>query len=191
MARTPSTMLELGTQAPSFSLAQPSTGSVVSLSDFSSKPLLVVFTCNHCPYVIHMLTAFSKYSKDYQEKGLAIVMINSNDVENYEDDSPEKMVDLSNQYDLSFPYLYDESQKAAKDYRAACTPDLFLFNSDHQLVYRGQFDSSRPGNDEPVTGTDLINATEALLNNQAIPENQIPSLGCNIKWKEGNEPDYF
>ena len=191
MSRTPSTMLELGTSAPDFSLLEPAMSSQVSLADYAGKPLLVVFSCNHCPFVLHILKQFSDYAKNFQSKGLSVVMINSNDVGNYEADSPEKMVELIAQYDLSFSYLYDETQQVATAYQAACTPDLFLFNAQHKLVYRGQFDGSRPGNDIPVTGEDLTLATEALLNNQPISTDQIPSLGCNIKWKQGNEPDYF
>jgi len=153
--------------------------------------LLVVFSCNHCPFVLHILNQFSDYARDYQKKGLSIVMINANDVDNYADDSPQKMIELTKEYGFNFPYLYDESQQTAIAYQAACTPDLFLFDSQHKLVYRGQFDGSRPGNDIPVTGNDLTEATEALLNQQVIPTDQIPSLGCNIKWKPGNEPEYF
>ncbi len=191
MSRTPSTMLELGTQAPDFSLPEPVSGKVLSLSDYSNTPLLIVFSCNHCPYVLHILNQFSSYAENHQQKGLSIVMINANDVDNYADDSPEKMIELSRQYNFSFSYLYDETQQVATSFRAACTPDLFLFDKQHKLVYRGQFDASRPGTDTAVTGIDLMTASDALLNNQPIPVNQIPSLGCNIKWKPGNEPDYF
>ena len=184
-------MLELGTTAPDFSLLEPATGNMISLSDYADSPILLVFSCNHCPYVLHILEQFSAYAKNFQDKGLSIVMINSNDVDNYADDSPEKMVELIKQYDLNFSYLYDETQQVAIAYRASCTPDLFLFDGSHKLVYRGQFDSSRPGNETPVTGEDLTAATEALLNNLTVPADQIPSLGCNIKWKSGNEPDYF
>ena len=164
MSRTPSTMLELGTSAPDFSLQEPATGNQISLADYAGNPLLVIFSCNHCPFVLHILKQFSDYAKNYQSEGLSIVMINSNDVGNYEADSPEKMVELIGQYDFSFPYLYDETQQVAIAYQAACTPDLFLFDSQHKLVYRGQFDGSRPGNDIAVTGQDLTLATEALLN---------------------------
>ena len=184
-------MLELGTSAPGFSLLEPATGKMISLSDYANTPLLIVFSCNHCPYVLHILKQFSSYAKKYQDKGLSIVMINANDVENYEADSPEKMVELLTEYDLNFAYLYDETQQVAKAYKAACTPDLFLFDTQHKLVYRGQFDGSRPGNDTAVTGKDLTAATEALLNNQPVTSDQTPSLGCNIKWKSGNEPEYF
>ena len=191
MAKTPSTMLQLGTLAPEFELIEPATGQLIQRSDFSNQPLLVIFSCNHCPYVLHILKQFVSFASRYQTRGLASVMINSNDVDNYPADSPQKMHQLSQQYGFSFPYLYDETQHTAKAYQAACTPDLFLFNKQHQLVYRGQFDDSRPGSDIPVSGQNLIMATEALLNDQPILGAQIPSLGCNIKWKAGNEPDYF
>ncbi len=191
MARTPSTMLELGTSAPDFSLPEPKTQKTISLKDFSSQPLLVVFACNHCPYVIHILQKFVEFSNEYKDKGLSIVMINANDVENYADDSPLKMIELAEQYGFNFPYLYDETQQVAQAYQAACTPDLFLFDHQHKLVYRGQFDSSRPRNDDPITGADLRRAVDALLQGGDMPTEQIPSLGCNIKWKAGNEPDYF
>ncbi len=190
MARTPSTMLELGTPAPDFSLPSPISGDTVSLSDYRGKPLLVVFACNHCPYVLHILDAFADFAREYGSKGLNIVMINANDVANYPDDSPEKMVDLAREHGFDFPYLYDESQQVAQAYQAACTPDFFLFDADHRLYYRGQFDASRPRNDEPVTGADLRAAADALLAGQPAPAEQIPSLGCNIKWKAGNEPSY-
>ncbi len=191
MARTPSTMLDLGTPAPGFSLPEPSSGKTVSLSDYAGKPLLVVFACNHCPYVLHILRAFVDFAREYGEKGLDAVMINANDVANYPDDSPEKMVELAREYGFGFPYLYDESQAVAQAYQAACTPDFFLFDADHRLYYRGQFDGSRPRNDEPVTGADLRAAADALLAGEPAPAEQLPSLGCNIKWKAGNEPGYF
>ncbi|MBD3618481.1 MAG: thioredoxin family protein [Chromatiales bacterium] len=192
MARTPSTMLELGTPAPSFALPEPLTGKTVSLHDFDDKPaLLVAFICNHCPYVIHIRDQFIDFAREYADRGLQVVAISSNDVANYPDDSPEKMAELARQAKMPFPYLYDESQSAAKAYQAACTPDFFLFDADRRLVYRGQFDASRPKNDEPVTGLDMRNAVDALLAGQPIPEDQVPSLGCNIKWKPGNEPEYY
>lgn len=191
MARTPSIMLELGTLAPEFSLPEPATGHSVDLADFAGKPLLVVFSCNHCPFVLHILTQFSAYADKYLAQGLSVIMINANDVDNRPEDSPQKMVELSKQYKLGFPYLFDEDQQVAKAYQAACTPDFFLFDDKHKLAYRGQFDGSRPGNDIAVNGQDLMAATVALLNNQPIAADQIPSLGCNIKWKTGNEPDYF
>lgn len=191
MARTESTMLELGTRAPDFSLPDTQ-GKQVSLKDFAdAKGLLVVFMCNHCPYVIHVRDALVEFAKEYQPQGLAVVGINSNDAVNYPDDSPEKMAEAAAEHGFSFPYLYDESQAVAKAYKAACTPDFFLFDSEQKLFYRGQFDDSRPRNDVPVSGVDLRAAVDALLNDEAPPEEQKPSLGCNIKWKEGNEPDYY
>jgi peroxiredoxin len=190
MARTASTMLDLGTAAPDFNLPDTQ-GQRVNLNDFANQPILVVFACNHCPYVLHILQYFASLMPDYQSQGLSVVMINANDVSNFPDDSPEKMRELSEKYQLSFPYLFDESQQVAQAYRAACTPDFFLFDASHRLYYRGQFDDSRPGNDKPVDGHDLINAIERLLKDQAAPKDQIPSMGCNIKWKAGNEPDYF
>jgi len=183
-------MLDIGTQAPDFSLPEPLTGQMVQLSDYRNLPLLVVFSCNHCPYVLHMLKSFSVFASEIQNQGLACLMINANDVENYADDSPQNMVRLAHQYGFEFPYLYDESQQVAIDYQAACTPDFFLFDAQHRLVYRGQYDASRPGNDEAVTGADLKAASQALLNNEMIPDQQIPSVGCNIKWRAGNEPQY-
>ncbi len=191
MARTPSTMLELGTAAPAFSLPEPTSGKTVSLSDFIGKPLVVVFICNHCPFVKLIAEQLATVGEEFQQKGVGFVAINSNDVANYPDDSPEKMVEFVRQYAIHFPYLYDETQEVAKAYRAACTPDFYLFDADHKLVYRGQFDEARPGNDKPVTGANLSTAIRALLANIPVPEEQIPSLGCNIKWKPGSEPDYF
>ena len=183
-------MLDIGTQAPDFSLPEPLTGQTVQLSDYRNLPLLIVFSCNHCPYVLHMLKSFSVFASEIQMQGLACLMINANDVEKYTDDSPQNMVRLAHQYGFEFPYLYDESQQVATDYQAACTPDFFLFDAQHRLVYRGQYDASRPGNDEAVTGADLKAASHALLNNELIPDQQIPSVGCNIKWRTGNEPQY-
>ena len=191
MARTPSTMLELGTAAPEFSLLNPVTQKQVSLSDFKGQPVLIAFICNHCPYVILMKKEFTEFAKAYQEKGLNIVAINANDAENYPDDSPEKMVEDVNEFGYSFPYLYDESQTTALAYQAACTPDFFMFDADHKLFYRGQFDDARPNQDVPVTGKDMIEAADALLAGKPSPESQKASLGCNIKWKAGNEPAYF
>ena len=192
MARTPSTMLELGTPAPTFKLPEPLTGNTVAIDDFAASPaLLVAFICNHCPYVIHIRDGFVRFAKEYADKGLQVVAISANDVANYPDDSPEKMAALAREADFPFPYLYDETQAVAKAYQAACTPDFFLFDRDRQLVYRGQFDASRPKNDEPVDGKDMRAAVDALLAGQPIPADQIPSRGCNIKWKPGNEPDYY
>jgi peroxiredoxin len=191
MAETPSTMLPLGTSAPDFKLPDPS-GKFTSLADFQTAPaLLVAFICNHCPFVKHVQKEFAAFAKEYQAKGVGIVAISSNDVDNYPQDSPEKMAEESKQAGYTFPYLYDETQEVAKAYRAACTPDFFLFDRDHRLVYRGQFDDSRPGNGHPVTGKDLRNALEAVLSGRAISGDQKPSVGCNIKWKRQNAPDYF
>jgi len=190
MALTPSTMLPLGTVAPGFALPDTE-GKTVSPADFQEAPaLLVVFMCNHCPYVKHIREGLAQLGKDFQAKAVAVVGINSNDVANYPDDSPEKMKQEVQSVGYTFPYLFDESQATAKAYRAACTPDFFLFDKDRKLVYRGQMDDSRPGNDKPVTGADVRAALEALLAGRPVPEKQIPSMGCNIKWKSGNEPDY-
>ncbi len=191
MARVPSTMLPLGTRAPSFSL--PSTdGELVSLETHQQSPgLLVIFQCPHCPFVKHLRNAIAEFAQDYQARGLAVVAINSNDIEQFPDDAPEKMAEEAEEVGYTFPYLFDESQEVAKAYRAACTPDFYLFDGERRLVYRGQFDGSRPGNDVAVTGEDLRLAADALLGAGAVPDAQAPSLGCNIKWKTGNEPDYF
>jgi peroxiredoxin len=190
MARTPSTMLALGTQAPSFSLIEPATDKTISLQQFTNKPVLIAFICNHCPYVVNLKEAFVKFSQEYQAKGLQVIAINSNDIENYADDSPEKMVQDVEKYGYNFPYLFDETQAVAAAYQAACTPDFFLFDASHNLYYRGQFDDSRPRNEIVATGEDMRAAVDALLNGQDTPKEQKASLGCNIKWKSGNEPDY-
>ncbi|MCZ6797506.1 MAG: thioredoxin family protein [Gammaproteobacteria bacterium] len=190
MSRTPSTMLDIGTRAPDFNLPDPLSGNSVKLSDYEHNPLLVVFSCNHCPYVLHLLQSFSEYAREIQKQGLSVVMINANDIENYPQDSPENMIELAQQYGFEFPYLYDASQQVAIAYQAACTPDFFLFDASHRLVYRGQYDDARPGNDEAVTGVDLRAASQALLNSAAITAQQMPSMGCNIKWRAGNEPQY-
>ena len=191
MALTPSTMLPLGTAAPDFKLPDTN-GKIVSPADFKDKPaLLVVFICNHCPYVKHIRTGLAQLGREYLPRGAAIVGINSNDVANYPEDSPVKMKEEVKSAGYRFPYLYDESQAVAKAYRAACTPDLYLFDRNQKLVYRGQFDDSRPGNVIPVTGKDLRAALDAVLAGKPIPPDQKASVGCNIKWKSGNEPDYF
>ena len=190
MARTPSTMLPLGTRAPSFSLPDTD-GRTVSLEDFDDQPaLLVMFICNHCPFVKHLREALAAFAREYQPRGAAVVAISSNDAETYPDDSPAAMKREVEAFGYTFPYLYDETQEVAKAYQAACTPDFFLFDGDRKLVYRGQFDDSRPGNDVPVTGRDLRAAVDAVLAGRPVPEEQRPSLGCNIKWKPGNEPSY-
>ena len=190
MALTPSTMLPLGTTAPDFSL-QDTNGNTVSLADLKDSPaLLVIFMCNHCPYVKHIRAGLAQLAHDYQPKRVAIVGINSNDVANYPEDSPARMKDEVKSAGYIFPYLYDETQAVAKAYRAACTPDIFLFDKNRKLVYRGQLDDSRPGNGIPVTGKDLRAALDAVLAGKPVPPNQKASIGCNIKWKAGNEPDY-
>jgi len=191
MVKTASTMLPLGTNAPDFSLPNVD-GKTVSLSGFQESPaLLVVFMCNHCPFVKHISGGLASFAKEYRPKGLAMVGISSNDVAGFPDDSPQRMTEEAKQAGYTFPYLYDETQQVAKDYRAACTPDFFLFDRERKLVYRGQFDDSRPDNGIPVTGTDLHRAVDCVLKGEPIPEPQKPSIGCNIKWKPGNEPDYF
>ena len=190
MARTPSTMLALGTKAPEFALPEPMTGGTVSLSDYEGKPLLIVFTCNHCPYVINLRDSFTEFVKSNQAKGLSVIAINANDAANYQDDSPENMILEATENGFTYPYLYDESQQTAAAYKAACTPDFFLFDSAHALYYRGQYDDSRPGNNIKVTGVDLQNAVDYLLEGEAAPSEQKASLGCGIKWKAGNEPSY-
>lgn len=183
-------MLELGTAAPDFNLPDL-TGASISLTDYAGKPLLVIFSCNHCPYVLHILNTLTYRIHEYQSMGLSCVMINANNTQEYPQDSPEKMCDLSSQYSFTFPYLFDESQQVARAYQAACTPDFFLFDKAHHLYYRGQFDGSRPGNNVAVDGKDLTTAVENLLQGKDYPAEQHPSLGCNIKWKPGNEPEYF
>jgi peroxiredoxin len=191
MVATASTMLALGTKAPDFTL--PDTGGkMVSLKDFSdAKALLVVFMCNHCPFVKHIIDKFVEIVKEYQPKGVSVVGVNSNDVGNFPEDSPENMAALANAKGFTFPYLYDETQETARAYKAACTPDFFLFDEKRKLVYRGQLDDSRPGNGRPITGADLKAAMDAVLNGKDAPKIQKPSMGCNIKWKAGNEPAYF
>jgi thiol-disulfide isomerase/thioredoxin len=191
MVKTASTMLPLGAKAPAFSLVDVE-GSVVSLSDFGDRPaLLVMFLCNHCPFVKHIAPQLAILGREYQRRGLAVVAINSNDVAAHPDDAPAMMRQEVLQRQYTFPYLYDESQEVAKAYRAACTPDFFLFDAKRELVYRGQLDASRPGNEIPVTGQDLRAALDALLAGRPVPRDQRPSIGCNIKWKPGQEPDYF
>jgi peroxiredoxin len=184
-------MLPIGTAAPDFKLPDAVTGKTVSLADFRGKPLLVMFICNHCPFVKHIRGGLAQLGRDYQSRALGIVAISSNDVDNYPDDSPEKMKEEAKKNGYVFPYLYDATQNVAKAYRAACTPDFFLFDTEHRLVYRGQLDDSRPSNALPVTGKDLRAAIDALLSGKEVPANQKPSIGCNIKWKTGQEPEYF
>ena len=191
MAKTESTMTPLGAQAPDFRLPDTA-GAVVSREDFGAAPgLLVMFICNHCPYVKHIREGLAAFGREYQKKGLAIVAINSNDVTSYPDDSPAKMPEEVATAGYTFPYLYDASQSVAKAYGAACTPDFFLFDAGRRLVYRGQFDDSRPGDGVAVSGRDLRDACDAGLAGQDVPAEQRPSIGCNIKWKAGNAPSYF
>ena len=191
MVAVNSMMLPLGTKASDFQLADTS-GKSTSLSDFKhAKALVIVFMCNHCPYVKHLRSGLAQFAKDYALKGVAVVVVSSNDIENYPADSPAKMAEEAKSAGYIFPYLYDSTQDVAKAYRAACTPDFYLFDQDQRLVYRGQFDDSRPGNGLPVTGKDLRAAADAVLCGKTVSATQKPSIGCNIKWKPGNEPDYF
>jgi len=183
--------LPLGATAPSFSLPDPE-GKTWSLDDFKgATAYLVVFMCNHCPFVIHIREVLAQLAREYQKRDVAVVGINPNDIANYPDDRPEKMAELAKQIGFTFPYLFDDTQQTAKGYRAACTPDFFLFDKHRALVYRGQLDDSRPGNDIPVTGRDLRAALDLLLAGKPVSPEQKPSMGCNIKWKAGNEPEYF
>jgi peroxiredoxin len=188
---TPSTMLPLGTKAAPFSLPNVD-GRNVSLADFAGAPaLLVVFMCNHCPYVKHVAAGLAQLARDYQAKGVAVVGINSNDIAAHPDDSPAEMARETKSRGYTFPYLFDATQRVAQAYKAACTPDFYVFDKDQKLVYRGQMDSSRPDSGIPVTGKDLRAALDAVLAGKGMPADQKPSIGCNIKWQPGNEPDYF
>ena len=190
MVMTPSVMVDLGTPAPDFSLPDPS-GKTVSRSDFAGKPLAVMFICNHCPFVKHLRDHLAATCNEYQEKGVAIVAISSNDITTHPDDSPEKMGEEAADAGYKFPYLYDASQDVAKAYHAACTPDFFLYDANHKLFYRGQYDDSRPKNDLPITGADWKVAMDAVLGGAPAPAEQKNSVGYNIKWKAGAEPAYF
>ncbi len=191
MSLTPSTMLPLGTAAPEFRLPDTD-GRTVSLDDFKGAPaLLVIFLCNHCPYVKHVRTELARLCKEYQARDVGVVGISSNDVTTHPDDSPAMMAREKVQAGYKFPYLYDESQAVARAYQAACTPDFFVFDQSQKLVYRGQMDAGRPGNSIPVTGKDLRAALDAVLAGKPPADDQHPSMGCNIKWKRGNEPSYF
>jgi peroxiredoxin len=190
MSLTPSTMLPIGTVAPEFRLPDTD-GQIVCLDDFKGAPaLLVIFLCNHCPYVKHVRTELARLCKEYQAKGVAVVGINSNDVSTHPDDSPAMMAREKAEIGYTFPYLYDEPQAVARAYQAACTPDFYVFDQGQELVYRGQMDGSRPGNSVPVTGKDLRAALDAVLAGKPVSPDQRPSMGCNIKWKRGNEPNY-
>ncbi|MBN1609467.1 MAG: thioredoxin family protein [Polyangiaceae bacterium] len=190
MASTPSTMLALGTPASDFTLADAS-GREYRLTDFAGAPgLVIMFICNHCPYVKHIRKRLAEVAREYTSRGMRFVAINSNDVESYPEDSPARMAEEAKQQGYVFPYLFDETQAVAKAYRAACTPEFYVFDRERQLVYHGQFDAARPGNGAPVTGEDLIAAMDAVLAERPVPPDQKPSLGCNIKWKGGNAPSY-
>ena len=191
MALTQSTMLELGTQAPDFSLPDVISGKTVSLKSFTNKKtLLVMFICQHCPYVQHVKEELARLGKDYVNRDIGIVAVSSNDAKSYPDDAPVELKKMATSLGFTFPFCHDEMQQVAKAYTAACTPDFFLFNERRQLVYRGQLDDSRPGSGKPVTGQDLRAAIEAVLTGKPVSRDQKPSMGCNIKWKRGNEPEY-
>ncbi len=192
MAKTASTMLALGTAAPDFQLPDVVSGQTISLNTFTGKSaLLVMFICRHCPFVKHIQTELAQLGQDYGARNLGIVAISANDAENYPEDAPDRLKAMAQELGFSFPLCYDETQAVAKAYTAACTPDFFLFDADRKLAYRGQLDESRPGNGLPVTGKDLRQAIEALLGQGTIEPDQKPSIGCNIKWKPGNAPDYY
>lgn len=191
MVLTPSTMPELGMQAPPFDLPDVY-GNRVRLDDFQGKKaLLVMFISRHCPYVQHVKQELARIGRDYADKGVGIVAISSNDIRGYPEDAPEKLREMAAELAFNFPVCFDETQEVAKAYRAACTPDFFVFDENRRLVYRGQLDDSRPGNGIPVTGKDLRAALDAVLQGRPVPPDQRPSIGCNIKWKPGNEPEYF
>ena len=192
MAETPSTMIALGTGIPDFSLQNAVDGKTVSPKDFEgAEALLVMFICNHCPFVQHVLKEIGRLAADYQAKGVAVVAINANDIDTYPQDGPEHMKRLAESEGWTFPFLFDETQEVAKAFKAACTPDFFLYDRRPTLVYRGQLDDSRPGNDAPVTGKDLRAALDAVLGGKPVSHDQKPSIGCNIKWEPGKAPGYF
>ncbi|MCC0177065.1 thioredoxin family protein [Waterburya agarophytonicola K14] len=192
MVKTASTMLALGTVAPQFELPDVVSGNTITLDTFSNeKALLVMFICQHCPFVKHVQTELGKIGRDYRQQALGIVAISANDVANYPNDSPEKLKQMAEELNFNFPICYDESQSVSKAYTAACTPDFFLFDGNNKLAYRGQLDDSRPSTDIPVTGQDLRKAIDLVLGGLAVDFTQKPSIGCNIKWKPGNEPEYF
>ncbi len=190
MPAASSSMLPLGTTAPHFDLVDTVSGDQVTLGSFADrKALVVIFLCNHCPYVVHIQEGLARFSEDYQDADVGIVGISANDAETYPDDAPDRLGEIARQRGYRFPVLFDESQDVAKSYTAACTPDFFLFGPDRTLAYRGQFDSSRPGSGTPVTGNDLRAALDSVLADRPVANPQQPSLGCSIKWKPGNEPD--
>lgn len=192
MARTPTFQIPLGFTAPDFTLPDVISGRSVSLSELKGeRATVVMFICNHCPFVIHVQEELVRIANDHLSEGIRFIAISSNDVENYPQDGPDKMKAYAESMGFPFPYLYDESQEVAKAYFAACTPDISVFDAELKCVYRGQLDGSRPGNDIPVTGSDLRKALDHIITARPLPEEQIPSIGCNIKWKAGNAPDYF
>ena len=200
MAAVNSTMQDLGTAAAQFALPDVTLPSeiglatqenLVTLSDATSKPVLIMFICNHCPYVIHMIEPLVRLANEAQLNGFAVFAISANDAQNYPQDSPSAMAKFAQRYGFEFPYLFDQSQQVAKAFEAACTPDFYVYDAAHRLVYRGQLDSSRLGNGQAITGADLARGLSAAANRTTPPDKQIPSVGCNIKWRAGNEPDYF
>jgi thiol-disulfide isomerase/thioredoxin len=192
MVKTLSTMVELGTAAPDFNLPDVVTGRAISPDTFKDKKaLLVMFICRHCPFVKHIQQELARIGRDYGDKDVAIVAISSNDADTFPEDSPSSLKEMAEELGFGFPFCYDETQQTAKAYEAACTPDFYLFDKGRRLVYRGQLDDSRPGGDIPVTGRDLRAALDAVLDDRPVDENQRASIGCNIKWKAGNEPEYF
>lgn len=192
MVAVPSTMQALGSPVKDFSLPNVvATNVMISNADLRDQPLLLMFICNHCPFVVHIASEMAALANQAQQNGIAVAAISSNDSIAYPQDGPDQMVVFARDYGFEFPYLFDESQEVAKAFGAACTPDFFLYDAQHRLQYRGQMDSSRPGNTQPVDGADLQNAIDDLLAGRTISEHQIPSIGCNIKWRSGNEPDYF
>lgn len=191
MVQTPSAMLPLGTTAPDFTLIEPATGRRRSLSEFDAPATVIMFICNHCPFVIHVRDEITKLARDYTPRGVAFIGINSNSQESHPQDGPKHMAGLVRDLGWTFPFLFDETQDVAKAYHAACTPDFYVFDRAKRLAYRGQLDDSRPSTQTPVTGRDLRTAIDAVLADRPAPSEQRPSIGCNIKWKPGNEPDYF
>ena len=191
MVLTPSTMLALGTQAPNFTLPDAH-GKEVALKQLAGAPAtVVIFMCNHCPYVKHLKKALAAFAREYQARHVAVIGINSNDADKYPEDGAKQMSTDAKEFGYTFPYLVDSAQETAKAYQAACTPDFYVFDGQLRLAYRGQFDESRPGNDKPITGADLRAAVDAVLDGRPVSERQVPSVGCNIKWKAGNAPSYF
>ena len=191
MVATASTMLPLGTKAPQFELPNVLDGNGIKIEENESSAHLVAFVCNHCPYVIHLIDHLAEYFNQLTGEGISTYLISSNDIDKYPADSPDKMKDLAIENGFQFPYLFDGDQSVAKAYKAACTPDFFIFDKELSLFYRGRYDESRPGNEFPVTGNDIKGALKSLLAGGAPPGSQQPSMGCNVKWKPGNEPDYF